>query len=241
MTHVSSDATRLILFDIDGTLMLTGGAGREVTHLAMMEIFGTSSRVQNHHFGGKTDWQSLIELLEEHNYDEARIGEVMHHYEEAMARHTSEVIPRYPARACTGALELVQRLRQHPDILLGVVTGNVAKVAPIKLQAVGFDPDWFPVGAYGNEAANRDHLPPLALERAIRHYGRHIEPHQVIVVGDTETDIACARALGAVAVAVLTGFSTREQLEAAQPDYLLVDLTTFEQYVLSDLAINRLV
>jgi phosphoglycolate phosphatase-like HAD superfamily hydrolase len=239
--NVSTDATWLILFDIDGTLMLSGGAGREVTQRAMMDVFGTSSRVDTHHFGGKTDWQTLIELLEEHHYDEARIGEAMHHYEEAMTRHMSDLIGKYPARACTGALDLVQRLRQRPDVLLGVVTGNVSQVAPIKLRAVGFDPDWFPVGAFGNEAANRDHLPPLALERAIRHYGRHITPEQVIIVGDTETDVACARALGAVAVGVLTGFTTREALEAARPDYLLDDLCSFEQAVLSDLAEKRLI
>src|SRR5690606_30457145 len=182
---------RLILFDIDCTLLQAKGAGREATRLAMQEVFGTASRIDGHYFGGKTDWQTLVELLEEHDYDEARIGEVMHHYEEAMGRHMAAVIDRYPARACTGALELVQRLRQQPDILLGVVTGNVSTVAPVKLRASGFDPDWFPIGAYGNEAANRDHLPPLALARAITHYGRSVAPEQVIVVGDTPSDIAC--------------------------------------------------
>lgn len=227
-----TDTTRLILFDIDGTLLLTGGAGREATQLAMQEVFGTASRVDGHHFGGKTDWQTLVELLEEHDYDEARIGEVMHHYEEAMGRYMAAVIGRYPARACTGALELVQRLRQQSDMLLGVVTGNVSTVAPVKLRASGFDPAWFPVGAYGNEAANRDHLPPLALARAVAHYARAIVPQQVIVVGDTPSDIACARALGAVAVAVATGLSPYEELAAAAPDYLLADLTTFEAEVL---------
>ncbi len=233
MTSPSTDNARLILFDIDGTLLMTGGAGREVTQLAMQEVFGTASRVDAHYFGGKTDWQTLVELLEEHDYDEARIGEVMHHYEEAMGRHMAAVIGRYPARACTGALELVQRLRQQPDILLGVVTGNVSTVAPVKLRACGFEPDWFPVGAYGNEAANRDHLPPLALARAISHYGLPIAPERVIVVGDTPTDIACARALGAVAVGVATGLVPYDELAAAAPDHLLVDLTTFEAEVLS--------
>lgn len=232
MSQTPTSAERLILFDIDCTLLLTHGAGREATRLAMQEIFGTTSRLEAHAFGGKTDWQSLIELLEEHGYDEGRIGDVMHHYEEAMGRHMAAVIDRFPVEACAGALELVASLRRQPHILLGVVTGNVSTVAPVKLRAAGFDPAWFPVGAYGNEAANRDHLPPLALARAVEHYGRDIQPQQVIIVGDTPTDIACARALGAVAVAVATGPANTEELAAAQPDYLLADLTTFETDVL---------
>lgn len=230
---------RLILFDIDCTLLLTHGAGREATRLAMQEVFGTVSRLDGHYFGGKTDWQTLIELLEEHHYDETRIGEVMHHYEEAMGRHMAAVIGDYRVEACPGAHELVARLRARPDTLLGVVTGNVSTVAPVKLRAAGFDPDWFPVGAFGNEAANRDHLPPLALARAITHYGKPIAPEQVIVIGDTPSDVACARALGAVAVAVATGPCPVDELAAARPDYLLADLTTFEAEVLSVSETNR--
>ena len=233
MTLPLPDKDRLILFDIDCTLLLARGAGREATQLAMQDVFGTSSRIDGHYFGGKTDWQTLVELLAEHGYDETRIGEVMHHYEIAVGQRMAEVIGRYPVHACAGALELVARLRQNPDVMLGVVTGNVSTVAPIKLRAAGFDPAWFPVGAYGNEAADRDHLPPLALARAITHYGRPIAPEQVIVIGDTPSDINCARALGAVAVAVATGPCPAEELAAARPDHLLVDLTTFETEVLS--------
>lgn len=239
MTLAASGRERLILFDIDCTLLLARGAGREATQLAMQDIFGTSSRIDQHYFGGKTDWQTLVELLEEEGYDAARIGEVMQHYEVAVGQRMAEVIGRYPVHACTGALELVARLRQAPNIMLGVVTGNVSTVAPIKLRAAGFDPAWFPIGAYGNEAVDRDHLPPLALARAIAHYGREITPEQVIVIGDTPSDIACARALGAVAVAVATGPCQVEELTAARPDYLLVDLTTFENEVLSLSEENR--
>lgn len=237
--NVSAARERLILFDVDCTLLQARGAGREATRLAMQEVFGTTSRLDTHAFDGKTDWQTLVELLEEHDYDEVRIGDVMHHYEEAMGRHMAAVIGRYAVEACAGALELVARLRRQPDTMLGVVTGNVSTVAPVKLRAAGFDPDWFPVGAFGNEAANRDDLPPLALARAVAHYQRDIKPEQVIIVGDTAQDIACARALGAVAVAVATGPSPVDTLAAAQPDYLLVDLTTFEAEVLSISERNR--
>ncbi len=221
-----NNGNRLFLFDIDCTLLLTGGVGREATRCAMEEIFGTSSRLDAHQFGGKTDWQTLVELLDEHGYDESRIGEVMHHYEDAMQRHMTRVIDAFPVRACPGAIELARTLHEESQ-MMGIVTGNVSTTAPIKLRAAGFDPAWFPVGAYGNEARDRDRLPPLALTRAIQHYGRHILPSEVIVIGDTPADIACARALGAVAVAVRTGFCTEAELAAAQPDFLLDDLTAF--------------
>jgi phosphoglycolate phosphatase len=226
--------TKLILFDIDCTLLLTGGAGREATLHAMQEVFGTTSRIDSHTFGGKTDWQTLVEQLEEHGFDESRIGEVMHDYAAAIGRHLDAIIHRYPVRPCPGALELVRDLHERDVIALGIVTGNVFTTAPIKLRAAGFDPAWFPVGAYGNEALQRDHLPPLALERANRHYQRQIQPSQVIVVGDTTADIACARALGGVAVAVLTGFCDPQELIDAKPDFLLDDLTSFRERVLGE-------
>lgn len=231
---INHDSPRLILFDIDGTLLLTGGAGRVATRRAMEEVFGTSSRLDKHKFSGKTDWHTLVELLEEFGYDESRIGEVMERYQVAAAKHTAEVVGDFPVKACPGALDLVRALHKRDDVLLGVVTGNVAMAAPIKLRAAGFDPDWFPVGAFGSEKRDRDQLPPLALMRAMRHYHRHIDPEEVIIVGDTPMDVSCARALGAVAVAVSTGFSTREELEAAQPDFLLDDLTQFLDVVFGE-------
>ena len=217
----------LILFDIDGTLLWTKGSGREATRAAMVEIFGTCGALDTHSFGGKTDWQTLVELLEEAGLTSDHIEEQMAAYEVAAARHLTQIIGSYPATPCPGALDLVYALRQRDDVLLGIVTGNTSATAPIKLRAGGFDPDWFPVGAYGSEAMNRDNLPALALERAIRHAGCEITPEQVIVIGDTPADVACARALGAQAVAVLTGFSSREDLLATKPDHLLDDLTGF--------------
>lgn len=223
---------RLILFDIDGTLLLTGGVGREATLNAMEEIFGTSSRIQSHQFGGKTDWQTLCELLEEHGHSEASIGEVMAHYQEAMQRHMSSIIGRYPTRPCPGAVELVEALRQRDDVLLGLVTGNVSTTVPIKLRAAGFEPDWFSIGAYGSEARNRDVLPAMAIARAEQRWGHAIDPRNVIVIGDTPADVQCARAVGAVAVGVRTGFCQPGELEASNPDYVLDDLTTFIEQVL---------
>lgn len=213
---------QLILFDIDGTLLWTRGSGREATRAAMIEIFGTCGALDSHVFGGKTDWLTLVELL---NLTPEVVGQHMPVYEQAAARHLARIIPSFATTPCTGALDVVQALRERDDTLLGLVTGNTSATAPIKLRAAGFDPAWFPVGAYGSESLERDNLPALALERAQRYLGQRIAPHQVMVIGDTPADISCARALGARAVAVLTGFGTREELLEAAPDVLLDDLT----------------
>lgn len=215
----------LLLFDIDGTLLRTKGAGREATRRALLDVFGTQAAVLTHHFSGKTDWFTLLELLLTEGFTEAQIAERLHTYDEAVGRHTEALVGAYDIAACTGALETIEALRQRADVLLGLVTGNARRSAPHKLRAAGFEPAWFPVGAFGTEAIDRNALTPLALERAAAHLGA--QPATVLVIGDTAMDVACARAIGAVAVVVETGFATREELLAAQPDHLLPDLAGF--------------
>src|SRR5579871_799000 len=143
---------RLILFDIDCTLLLTKGAGREANRLAMMEVFGTVGALASHKFGGKTDWQTLVDLLIAEGISHEEIERRMPVYSEAMARHMGNVIPNYEVFAMPGALDLVTALHERPDVALGIVTGNVPGSADVKLRAAGFDPALFPIGAFGNEA-----------------------------------------------------------------------------------------
>jgi phosphoglycolate phosphatase-like HAD superfamily hydrolase len=217
----------LILFDIDGTLVWTRGAGREATKHAMTEVFGTCGALAAHQFGGKTDWLTLTELLPEFGMTHEEIERRLPAYNAAMGRHLNAIIDSYAVEACPGSLELVEALRQRDDVGLGIVTGNVSSTAPIKLRAAGFDPAWFPVGAFGHEARERDDLPVLAVARAVERYRYPFMPNDVLVIGDTPADISCARALGAVAVAVQTGFAELDELVAAKPDHLLRDLTEF--------------
>ncbi len=221
-----ADAT-LILFDIDGTLLLPKGCGRAAMRLTLLELFQTETDLESHVFGGKTDWQSMTELMARHGYDAADIGRMMPAYEEAAARHLGRIIGDFPVQACPGAIDVVLALQDHPRLVPGLLTGNAASIAPIKLRAAGFDPGWFRVGAFGSEAISRNDLPALAVARAEALLGRRIPAEQVIVIGDTPMDVACARAIGAVAAAVLTGFSSREELLAAEPDILLDDLSDF--------------
>jgi len=217
----------LILFDIDGTLCHIRGAGREAKARAMVEMFGTDQNVREHPFGGKTDWQILHELLTGYGQDTSQIASVMAAFEKRMAEHLEAIIHTFPTEACVGAHDLVNTLRAMPDVVMGIVTGNTSQTAPIKLRAVGFFVSMFVANAYGSESRTRNALPTLAIERARRITGYDFQPHEVIVIGDTVADIECARAAGAIAVAVQTGFEAVSLLEQAQPDYLLKDLTSF--------------
>ena len=217
----------LILFDIDGTLVMTRGAGRTATKLAMLDVFGTDAGIDTHHFGGKTDWRTLHELLADRAYSHDDLRGFIPQYEAAIGGHLERIIADYAVTPCPAAHDLVAELRRRETPLLGILTGNVSTTSPIKLRAAGFDPAWFPVAAYGSEAMERDDLPALAVERAEKLLGRAIAPEQVVIIGDTPWDVSCARALGGVAVAVLTGFTSREDLAATNPDYLLDDLSQF--------------
>jgi phosphoglycolate phosphatase-like HAD superfamily hydrolase len=228
----------LFLFDIDCTLLWTQGAGREAMRHAMREVFGTAAELDRHHFGGKTDWQSLVELLGPQGYTSADIQAIMPKYDRAMGRHLARLIGSFDVQACTGAPALVRQLHERQDAHLALVTGNVRSSAPIKLRAAGYDPSWFPVGAYGSEAMERDWLPPMALMRAVDYYGHSFTVDHVVVVGDTPADVQCARALGAVAVAVRTGFCAPGELESSRPDFLLTDLTDFHE-VLTGIGVDR--
>ncbi|MCS6835277.1 MAG: HAD hydrolase-like protein [Anaerolineae bacterium] len=218
---------KLLLFDIDGTLMMSKGAGRIATKRAIQEVFGTLGQIDSVGFGGLTDWQIVAEALASEGFSLEDIGARMDVYAQALARHMAEVLPQHEVHALPGALALVAECVCRSDLIVGLVTGNTALSAPIKLRAAGFNPSDFVVAAYGSEAHDRNQLPFLALERAERLTGRHILASDVLVIGDTLADLRCAQALGARSVIVLTGFEDPDALRQAQPDFLIPDLTHF--------------
>ena len=221
------EVMRVILFDIDGTLLVSRGIGRAAKGGAMLECFGLTGDLDNHVFGGKTDWGILAELLAPYGYSSAEIGRRMGEYEAALARHMRAIRPNFTAQPTVNAMELVHCLRQRDDMLVGLVTGNTEQTARVKLEMARFDPDWFRVGAFGHESPRRADLTRLAKARARQAIGRDLRGKQVVVVGDTPADIAAARAIDALAVAVETGYATRADLAACQPDLLLTDLSGF--------------
>lgn len=217
----------LILFDIDGTLVSTGGRAAAALRSAMERELGRSVATQGYSFAGKTDPQIVFELSAgagmRRDQVEPRLPAVFARYLELL----DAALPPGGATALPGTRELLADLRERPEVTLGLLTGNLAEGARIKLRAAGFD-DGFPFGAYGSDCEDRNRLVPVAWERAAAVTGRRFGPRNTVVVGDAEADIACARAAGARVAAVTTGWTPRERLAAMQPDALLESLAVPE-------------
>jgi phosphoglycolate phosphatase-like HAD superfamily hydrolase len=218
---------RLVLFDIDGTLLLSGGAGRRAILAAFADEIGHANGVDHIQFGGKTDPQIAFEMLDAIGHPDRsnpeRIQALLTRYvthlgrELALYGHLSEVMP--------GILPLLDRLEADERIVLGLLTGNVSLGAAMKLRAVSLDPDRFVVGAFGSDHAARSELPSIAAERARAHFGRAPRGREVVIIGDTPADVTCGLAIGATSIAVATGGFTAEDLEAAGAHHVFRDLS----------------
>ena len=215
---------RLILFDIDGTLLTTDGVAGRAFRAALEHVFGTSGPAKGYSFAGKTDPQIARDLLlaggvHEPSHDEG-LAAVWEHYTPALERDIVDA----ETRVFPGVRELVARLHEEPDAILGLLTGNLREGARIKLGAVGLDFDWFQVGAFGSDHAARRELPAIAIERAEERFGRRFAGKDVVIVGDTPLDVACGEHLGVRTIAVATGSYSVEQLAACAPDHLFPTL-----------------
>ena len=214
-TARASCSTRLVLFDIDGTLLLSDGAGRRAIHRALIEIFGDTGP-SDHRFDGKTDPQIVRELMRVVGHEDAHIDDRM---EELFARYVAclrEELqdPEYHAAALPGVPELLEALEQRDDVTLGLLTGNLVDGARAKLEAVGIDPAIFRVGAYGTDHELRPRLPEIAQRRARDLLGVEVPGSSVIIIGDTPADVECGRGIGARAIGVATGRFSTEELAA---------------------------
>ncbi len=215
----------LILFDIDGTLLTSDSLGRAAFDRALVEMFGIPDALREVSFAGATDLQVLDYVLLPRGYTPAEVRALIDAFGEVLARHLAALTERHAVQPLPGTLALVMALAADPRARLGLVTGNVHQTVPVKLRAAGFDPACFPVGAFGHESADRNRLPPLAVQRARDYWAVDFAPERVVIVGDTPSDVICARSVGGRALAVLTGFSTRAALEQAAPYAILEDLT----------------
>lgn len=208
---------KLVLFDIDGTLLWTNGAGRRAIRQALMEEMGTAGPIDGYRFGGKTDPQIIEELLTAAGHPHARSTA---HHELVCRRYltllAAELEPgREGARLLEGVETLLGMLEQRGDVLIGLLTGNLVDGAALKLRAAGLDPARFRVGAYGSDAAERSRLPAVAAARARPVLGRDVAGRELVIIGDTPADMTCGQSLGALAIGVATGFYGRAELLAA--------------------------
>jgi phosphoglycolate phosphatase len=206
--------SKLVLFDIDGTLVLTGGAGLRAMTRACEEIVGHADALDGIPVAGRTDWIILHDTLARlgRALDQSLFDQLRERYVEHLRREILQ-----PGKGFNGALpgvpDLLRQLDDREDVYLALLTGNFEAGARIKLER--FDLwRYFRCGAYGDDAADRNALVPVAVERATACGIPSIAPADVIVVCDTPHDVACARAAGATAVAVATGGYTADQLRA---------------------------
>jgi phosphoglycolate phosphatase len=222
---------KLVLFDIDGTLITSRGAGRRAMRTALDQVFGAAGGIDQYDLRGRTDTRIVHDVMGALGWEPARVKERLDDFFEAyLGGLTTEIGDGRHVVTLPGVSAVVARLAQSPEALLGLVTGNIEEGARIKLLPTGLWPH-FRVGAYGSDHMDRRRLPSLAARRAQALVGHPFAPTDVVVIGDTPHDIDCARAFGAVAVAVTTGQYTRDELLADHPDHLFDDLADVEKVV----------
>ncbi|MEO7965309.1 MAG: HAD hydrolase-like protein [Gemmatimonadaceae bacterium] len=216
---------KLVLFDIDGTLLWTEGAGRRAMEGALTASFGTPGD-PNYRYDGKTDKQIVREQMRAAGYEDARIDALMPAvFADYLIRLEAELSSPDPVvHRYDGVLELIDAVDAHDQHVLGLLTGNLAEGARCKLSAVGLDFERFIVGAFGSDQESRPALPAVAIARARESLGLDVPGDRVVIVGDTPSDIECGRSVGARAIAVATGRYTVEQLAAHNPAAVFADL-----------------
>jgi phosphoglycolate phosphatase len=216
------------LFDIDGTLLNSGGAGQAAMEAALREVCKVDRPCEGIAFAGRTDRGITAELFAFYGlvFDDDLRTRFLETYllrlPEELARRDGLVLPGVP--------ELLTALGERDDVVLGLLTGNFQRGADAKLRHYELHAH-FLFGGYGDDHPDRDDVARAALRAASAHHGSDLEPHRVWVIGDTPADVRCGRAIGANVIAVATGHYGRAEIEASRPDHLFDDFTAYETVV----------
>ena len=225
--HRDSDV-RLVLFDIDGTLISSRGVGRRAFASALRAVYGTAGALDAYDTRGKTDPRIVMDVLQAVGLAGADIEAGLEACLAAYARELEDAIGTGECvQVLPGMEAVVRRLGAQRDIVVGLLTGNIARGAELKLRPTGLWP-CFQVGAFGSDHMDRRRLPAVACARLRDQLGHDVPFARVTIIGDTPHDIDCARACGAVAVAVATGLYPRSELAAHAPDLLFDDFADVE-------------
>jgi phosphoglycolate phosphatase-like HAD superfamily hydrolase len=214
---------RLVLFDVDGTLVHTGHAGIRAFAKTFATEFNAPDGVEKINFAGRTDANLVREFFSFHNIPPT--PENFQRFFERYIFWLDQMVSQSNGGPCHGALEFLDGLRAlpHPP-MLGLLTGNIRLGAEIKLRRYQLW-DVFETGAFADDGEDRNQIAVMARERGNRVLGRKLRGGEIVVVGDTPHDIRCARAIGAKVLAVATGGATLHELEQHQPDWVVEDLT----------------
>lgn len=223
---------RIVLFDIDGTLISTRGGGKRAMQAALIRHFGTRG-ADSYRYDGKTDRQIARELMRGEGFSDdvidARLSDVIADY---LAGLTAELEAGADAiKVHNGIRELLDVLEQRSDVVLGLLTGNVETGANVKLEAAKLRPARFRVGAFGSDHERRDELPAIAQARAASLLAREVSGDALVIIGDTPNDIQCGRGVCARAIAVATGGYSVDALAEHEPAAVFGDLSDTAQVV----------
>ena len=213
----------LILFDIDGTLLNTGGAGIAALKQGFARAFpAQAARMPELDLAGATDSGLVINIFHHAEISPSEANREAFYL--AYLHYLAENLPAFGGRLLPGITELLDHLEGMPGVTLGLLTGNIERGAKLKVEHFGIG-HHFPFGSFGDDHHDRDELGPIAIGRAASATGKAFPPEQTFVLGDTAKDIRCARAAGVRAVAVATGGIPRSELESHAPDFLFDDFT----------------
>lgn len=221
---------KLLLFDVDGTLILTGGAGVRAMNRAFFDAFGAGDAFTGVSMAGRTDSAIIDEVLVrlDAQVDASDLSRLHERYFVCLREEIQHSGPR--KGIMPGVRTLLDILAARNDVNLAIVTGNLADAARIKLEH--FDLwRYFPCGAYGDDNRDRNELVPIARNRVRALLGREFDSFDIFVVGDTPLDVECASAAGVRAVAVATGSSDVAALRAAGADVVFEDLSDTQAFL----------
>ena len=223
---------KLVLFDIDGTILSAGGIGRTAIYQAIEEVCGQAEVLGNNlprefrqvQMSGKMDTQIVHEILEgvlPDNMIEALLPRIFDRIGDILMEGCKK---EAGVRLLDGVQELIETVAEHDECLPGLLTGNNKRGAAAKLGVFALTP-FFQFGAFGDDARYRSDLPAIAVQRAFERTGKQFHGKDIVILGDTPNDVACGRHLGVCSIAVATGRYSQEELRQCQPDYLFNDLS----------------
>jgi phosphoglycolate phosphatase len=221
---------RLVLFDIDGTLVTDGGASRDAFGAALKAVYGYNGNLRRYDFSGRTDPQITFMVLRDAGYsDEAIAGQLRELWGVYLAGLKKKTAAG-GVRALGGVKKIVESLHAHDDVVLALLTGNIEPGARLKLAGPALN-EYFPFGAFGSDSAVRDELPPFAIRRAEERMGHRFSGRDVVIIGDSIYDVRCGVPHGATTIAVASGKTDAATLRAENPTHLFDTLDDFDAVV----------